>query len=113
MGLNPDVTHLCSHTATSWWVLSESDQQRVPAFRVPICHIFDLIWINVIRLRMYYNWKPPLQNRGSRGAPVARLELATRGLTVRCSNQLSYTGIVDSALRVWQNQVCNLLTFEY
>ena len=46
-------------------------------------------------------------------APVARLELATRGLTVRCSNQLSYTGIVDSALRVWQNQVCNLLTFEY
>ena len=33
-------------------------------------------------------------------APVARLELATRGLTVRCSNQLSYTGIVDSALRV-------------
>ena len=26
-------------------------------------------------------------------APVARLELATRGLTVHCSNQLSYTGI--------------------
>ena len=52
---NPDVNHLWGHTATSWWVLSESDQQRVPAFRVPICHIFDLIWINVIRLRMYYN----------------------------------------------------------
>ena len=55
----------------------------------------------------------PDNYRGSLHAPVARLELATRGLTVRCSNQLSYTGIVDSALRVWQNQVDNLLTFEY
>ena len=55
-----------------------------------------------------------IENDGSSiRAPVARLELATRGLTVRCSNQLSYTGIVDSALRVWQNQIDNLLTFEY
>ena len=36
--------------------------------------------------------KPPLQNRGSRRAPVRGLEPRTRGLTVRCSNQLSYTG---------------------
>ena len=55
MGCNPDVNHLCSHTATSWWVLSESDQQRVHGFVVHGSHIFDLIWINVIRLRMYYN----------------------------------------------------------
>ena len=47
---NPDVNHLWGDTATSWWVLSESDQQRVHG-----SHIFDLIWINVIRLRMYYN----------------------------------------------------------
>ncbi len=34
-----------------------------------------------------------IENDGSSiRAPVARLELATRGLTVRCSNQLSYTG---------------------
>ena len=46
-------------------------------------------------------------------APVRGLEPRTRGLTVRCSNQLSYTGIEDSALRVWQNQVYNLETFEY
>ena len=55
-----------------------------------------------------------IENDGSSiRAPVARLELATRGLTVRCSNQLSYTGIEDSALRVRQNQVYNLETFEY
>ena len=40
--------------------------------------------------------KNPPVKEGSRGAPVARLELATRGLTVRCSNQLSYTGKIIS-----------------
>ena len=50
--------------------------------------------------RIFEQPKNPRVNEGSRGAPVARLELATRGLTVRCSNQLSYTGIVDSAFGV-------------
>ena len=65
--------------------------------------------------RYSVNKKPllPTRFRGFSPAPVARLELATRGLTVRCSNQLSYTGIVDSALPVWQNQIDNLLTFGY
>ncbi len=52
-----------NYTATHWWVLSESDNERfcgffskrVHGFFIHGSHIFDLIWINVIRLRMYYN----------------------------------------------------------
>ena len=42
--------------------------------------------------------KNPSFIEGLMVAPVARLELATRGLTVRCSNQLSYTGIEENVL---------------
>ena len=52
------------YTATRWWVFSESDHKRVHGFFVHGSHIFDLIWINVIRLRMYYNQKTPVTKQG-------------------------------------------------
>ena len=41
--LNPDVNHLWGTRSTSWWVLSESDQQRVHGFCVHGSHISDYI----------------------------------------------------------------------
>ena len=44
-------------------------------------------------MNTFFKTKNPSIFQGVLLAPVPRLELGTRGLTVRCSNQLSYTGI--------------------
>tara|TARA_A100001015_G_C14889925_1_gene671980 strand:- start:756 stop:992 length:237 start_codon:yes stop_codon:yes gene_type:complete len=56
--------------------------------------------------------KKPLIIQGS-FAPVPGLEPGTHGLTVRCSNQLSYTGIklVNEYTTLFKNEKSNFIFF--